>query len=205
MGIDMIKYLWAKLMLKMRGSAIKNSVLGYDSKIESGSHFINSTMGKYSFCGYNCFINNCEIGSFCSIAGNVVIGGGSHPLEWISTSPVFYNNRDSIKTKFSRYDRDELPRTYIGNDVWIGDGVHVKAGVRIGTGAVIGMGSVVTKDIEPYSIVAGVPAKLIRRRFDDDTCQKLLEIEWWNMDEEKLKNCAVYVKEPSVFIREVMK
>lgn len=197
----MIRYIWYKLIKKICGTGIRNSLIGYDSKVEAGSIFINSTMNRHSFCGYDCFINNCEIGSFVSIADRVSVGRGIHPIDWVSTSPVFYNNRDSVKTKYSRYERKPLPKTVIGNDVWIGDGVMIKAGVRIGNGAVIGMGSVVTRDVPSYTIVAGVPAKLIRRRFADNIAEALDKSEWWNLSSEKLEKAAKHIQSPEEFLK----
>ncbi|MDK2946242.1 MAG: chloramphenicol O-acetyltransferase type [Geotoga sp.] len=183
-----IIYYWAKLVKKLRGSAIKNSKIHKTAKIGSGSHIVNSTFGKYSYCGYDCQIINADIGSFCSIANNVVIGMGEHPINWVSTSPVFYENRNFSKLKFSTHKREPVKRTKIGNDVWIGERVLIKQGVSVGDGAIIGMGSVVTKDVEPYTIVAGVPAKVIRKRFEDYIIEELEKIKWWDFDEEKLKD-----------------
>lgn len=197
----MIRYYWYKVIKKLCGAAIKNSNIGYDSKIEAGSIFINSIIGRHSFCGYDCFINNTEIGNFVSIADRVYIGRGIHPVSWVSTSPVFYENKDSVRTKYSRFKREEHPRTYIGNDVWIGDGVYVKAGVRIGDGAVIGMGSIVTKNVEPYAIVGGNPAKLIRYRFDRDVIEELEKSKWWNYEGEKLEKLADNIRVPFDFIK----
>lgn len=166
---------------------------------------MNSTFGKYSFCGYDCTIVNSDIGAFCSIASNVVIGGARHPMEWVSMSPVFYAGRDSIKKKFSEHNRIDDVRTIIGNDVWIGENALIKSGVSIGDGAVIGMGSVVTKSIPPYVIVAGCPAKIIRKRFDDYIVDKLLQIKWWEFDDMRLHKYAKYVKTPDIFIHEVEK
>ena len=84
----------------------------------------------------------------------------------VSTSPVFYSGRDSVKAKFSKHERKKY-NTVIGHDVWIGQNIRIKQGVNIGTGAIIGMGSIVTKDVPPYNIYAGNPAKFIRKRFDD--------------------------------------
>lgn len=196
-------YLLVKLFKKLRGSAIRNSHIHKSSKVESGSHIVNTVFGKHSFCGYDCEIINCNIGSFCSIANNVVIGGGKHPMEWVSTSPVFYEGRDSVKAKFSTHKRESAKITYIGHDVWIGERAIIKQGVRIGDGAVVGMGSVVTKDVEPYSIVAGCPAKIIKKRFSEDICNELLSIKWWDFSDEKLKHCAQFIKDPETFIHEV--
>ena len=195
-----INYIWNRLLKKARGVAIANSVVHSTSKIEAGSQFINSCMGKYSFCGYDCKILNCEIGSFCSIADGVIVGGAMHPIEWVSTSPVFYYGRDSVKKKFSEHKRDIEKKTVIGNDVWIGDRATIKAGVTIGDGAVIGMGSIVTKNVGSYEIWAGNPARLIRERFDDEVIDELLKIRWWELEEDVIQELAEFVKNPSVFI-----
>ena len=99
----------------------------------------------------------------------------------------------------------EDKNTFIGNDVWIGQNVIVKQGVSIGTGAVIGMGSIVTKNVEPYSIVAGCPAKEIRKRFDEITVKKLLESNWWNYKDEDLFKYAKFFNDPEKFIFEIQK
>lgn len=192
----MISYYWAKLLIKLRGSAITGSIIHPTSKVESGSRIVNSKFDRYSFCGYNCKIINCKIGAFVSIADEVIIGGAEHPIEWASTSPVFYKGKDSVKRKFSEHNRPLDKKTYIGNDVWIGDRVIIKSGVTIGDGSVIGMGSIVTKNVQPYSIVAGNPAKMIRLRFDNDTIKRLLDIKWWNMSDNELKKLAVNIMEP---------
>ena len=196
-------YFWAKFFKKIRGAAILNSTIHPTSKIESGSQFINSFMDKYSFCGYDCDIYNCDIGSYCSIANNVIIGGGAHPISWVSTSPVFYNNRDSVKKKFARFDRLPHKKTTIGNDVWIGSSAILMQGVNIGTGAVIGAGAVVTKDVEPYSIVGGCPAKVIRHRFDDEIIRELLDSKWWDLNDNELEICASSIQSPEEFIAKV--
>jgi len=195
-----VMYYIAKGLRKAKCIALNNCNIDKTSKIESGSHLINVSMGKHSFCGYNCEITNCEIGSFCSIANSVVIGGGMHPIDWVSMSPVFYEGKDSVKTKFSEHKRDPSKITIIGHDVWIGRNVLIKQGIVIGTGAVIGMGSIVTKDIEPYSIVAGTPAKLIRKRFSNDVISQLLDSKWWNLNEKLLGEIAIYIKTPNDFI-----
>jgi len=195
-------YLWSKFIKKSRGSSIITSKIHKTSKVESGSNIVNSSFEKHSFCGYNCEIVNCDIGSFCSIANNVIIGGGEHPIEWVSTSPVFYEGRDSVKTKFSVHKRKPKKRTFIGNDVWIGSNVIIKAGVSIGDGAVVGMGSVVTKDVPPYTIVGGCPARIIRMRFDETIIKDLMEIKWWNINEIDLHKYAEYFTDPQIFIGE---
>jgi chloramphenicol O-acetyltransferase type B len=196
-------FLFAKLFKKLHGRAIKFSNIHASSKVEAGSEITGTNMGKHSFCGYHCEIINCDIGSFCSIANHVIIGGGMHPMSWISTSPAFYKGKDSIRVKFSEHARDEPRRVVIGHDVWIGERAIIKQGVHIGVGAVVGMGSVVTKDVEPYSIVAGCPAREIRKRFDPETIGRLVRSQWWELEEEKLTRLAIHAKDPLKFLLEV--
>jgi acetyltransferase-like isoleucine patch superfamily enzyme len=196
----MVRYLISRLIKKAQFPAILKSKIPRTSKVEAGSRIIESTFGKYSFCGYDCRIIKADIGSFTSIADNVIIGGARHPYEWVSTSPVFYAGRDSIKKKFSEFERAEDPRTVVGNDVWIGTNAMIKSGVQIGNGAVIGMGSVVTKDVRPFSIVAGNPAKHIKFRFEEQTLAIFDNMEWWNFSETKLSKLAAAVTDPDKFI-----
>lgn len=200
-----INYLWHKLLKKMRGSAIRDSRIHKTSKIESGSHVVNSTMDRHSFCGYDCVILNTDIGSFCSIANNVSVGASRHPMEWVSMSPVFYEGRDSVRAKFSKHTREPAKRTEIGNDVWIGERAMIKQGIKVGHGAVIGMGSVVTKDVDDYTIVAGCPAKLIRKRFDDKVIEQLLSLRWWDLDDDYIRSWAHLIDKPEEFILSVKK
>lgn len=195
-----LKYILSRILKKLRFSAIRNSVIPRTSKIESGSTVINTVLGDYSFCGYDCAIENTKIGKFCSIADNVRIGGARHPYEWASTSPVFYKGRDSIREKFSEFQRDAEPQTFIGNDVWIGANVLIKSGVIIGNGAVVGMGSVVTKDVEPFEIVAGNPARHIKYRFNQQVRTVFNEIEWWECEVNELKEAAKFINDIEKFI-----
>ena len=196
-----IAYIWNRVLKKIRGTAIGgNSKIDHSSKIQSGTTFVDSTMKRNSYCGYDCKIINCDIGAFCSIADGVVIGLAQHPIEWVSTSPVFYRERSSIKKKYSLHELPRAKRVQIGNDVWIGERAMIKSGVSIGDGAVIGMGSIVTHDVEPYSIVGGVPAKLIRKRFDDNTCKQLLQIKWWERDDKCLESIAEVISDPTKVI-----
>lgn len=200
-----IEYYWSKLIKKIRGSAIINCNIHKTSKIESGCHIVNTNMEKYSFCGYDCEVINCSIGSFCSIANNVIIGGAMHPIEWVSTSPVFYKGRDSVKKKFSEFDLPESKKTIIEHDVWIGNNVLIKQGIKVGTGSIIGMGSVVTKDIPPYEIWGGNPARLIRKRFNDDIVSVLLKNKWWDKNESDLLKNAKYFNNIDLFVNKGLK
>lgn len=201
----MIGYIVFKLLKKLRLKGALNSRIAKSSKVESGTSFMSSEMSEYSFCGYNCDIVHTSIGKFTSIANNVKVGGGMHPISWVSTSPVFYEGRDSVTFKFANFKRDDVKTTLIGNDVWIGEGTIVKQGVSIGDGAVIGMGSVVTKDVPPYAIIGGVPARIIRYRFNDYQIQELLKSEWWNLDKKHLLRLAQYIRDVDIFIENVKK
>ena len=201
--ISNIQYILNKIQKKMRLSAIKESNVHPTSKIESGSIFYHSFMDKYSFCGYDCEISFSDVGAYCSISSNVIIGATQHPIDWTSTSPVFFNNRDSIRKKFSRYERESPIHTYLGNDVWVGNGCFLKAGITVGTGAIIGMGSVVTKDVPPYAIVAGNPAKLVRMRFEKHVIALLLESEWWMLSDDKLSDLSRHIKDPEKFVNAI--
>lgn len=160
--------------------------------------FIAGSLGRFSYVGQNCVLN-ANVGSFCSIADNVKTVEGNHPLHFVSTSPVFYSTKGQAVEYFAQkeeYDEITLLETepkvsvIIGNDVWIGENVLIRGGVTIGTGSCIAMGAVVTKDVPPYSIVGGVPACVIRKRFSDEECNMLLKSEWWLKDSKWLKNNA---------------
>lgn len=201
-GMISISYIYSRMLKKARGSAIADSVIHPTSKVESGSTIIRSRFDCHSFCGYDCTIVDCEVGRFCSIAGGVVIGGSRHPIEYVSTSPVFLSHRDSVKTKFSKHPYQWRTKTIIGHDVWIGDKVLIKGGVTVGHGAIIGMGSVVTKDIEPYAIVAGNPAHPIRMRFRPEIIEGLLKMKWWDIPDEELRRIASLFPDPEQLLRQ---
>ena len=122
-------------------------------------------------------------------------------MDWVSTSPVFYKGRNVLRANFSQNSYDEYKKTVIGNDVWIGSGCFIKGGVTIGDGAVIGMGSVVTHDVPPYEVWAGNPAKLIKKRFDDETIASLLKTKWWDMSEDELRKCGDLFERPQDFLK----
>lgn len=145
----------------------------------------NSEIGKRTSVGRYTKIRDSKIGAYNSISWDVTIGAVSHPMDRISMHAFTY------RKQFGIVDTDiMLPQktTKIGNDVWIGCGAIILSGVTVGDGAIIGAGAVVTKDVEPYSVVAGVPAKQIRKRFDDEIIEKLLLLKWWEFRDEKIKN-----------------
>ena len=196
-------YYYSKLVKKyLRGKSITGCKIDRTARVNAGCSVYNSTMGRYSYMGYDCEVINAEIGSFCSLASGIRIGEAEHPTTWVSTSPVFQNvNNSSVRKRFAKIDLPKSKRTVIGHDVWIGTNAIIKAGVNIGTGAVIASGAVVTKDVEPYAIVGGCPAKLIRYRFDDRTIEKLLNSKWWEKDNSVLERVGMYVDNPEEFLQ----
>lgn len=180
---------------------IQEAVIDKTAAICSGVRFYRGKIGKYSYIGNNSFVSDTDIGSFTSISTDCYIGGTTHPIEWVSTSPVFHKWDNILKKNFARHEFEIFKRTQIGNDVWIGNRVMIKAGVKVADGAVIGMGSIVTKDVGPYEIWAGNPARMIRKRFDDETVNALLEIRWWEWDDKRIGENAEFFTEPSKLIK----
>lgn len=171
------------------------SKISKKAKINRNVKIVNSQIGKYTYVGGNSTIVGAKIGSFCSIARDVYIGLAGHTLEFVSTSPMFTEVNNGTGHSWiadSRYAYKNEP-VVIGNDVWIGNGVKIKRGITIGDGSIIAAGAVVTHNTPPYSIIGGVPAKLIRMRFPDPTISKLEKIKWWEWPEEKIrKNITLF-------------
>ncbi|WP_207541285.1 CatB-related O-acetyltransferase [Sabulicella rubraurantiaca] len=140
-------------------------------RLEGGVSF-----GAHTYVNFGSDIRHTKIGRYCSVGSRVITSPGRHPLDWMSTHPLVV--RRSTTRFFENTDRV----VRIGNDVWIGDGSKLMPGISVGHGAIIAAGAVVTKDVPPYAIVGGVPARIIRFRFNEDTVQRLLRLEWWNYD-----------------------
>lgn len=202
-----ISYLYAKFFKKiLRGKAIINSKIDKTASIASGCTIVNSSMGKYSYCSYDCEILDCKIGNFCSLANHVFIGGAQHPMDWVSTSPVFENVKHSgPKKRFSQFTLPSAKITLIGNDVWIGHGAIIKQGVSIGDGSVIASGAIVTKNVPPYSVVGGCPARIIKYRFSEDIITLLLQSKWWDLCDEELLKISDKIQDPTEFLKQISK
>lgn len=147
----------------------------------------NVKIGDYTYvCDGTRVFNNTTIGKFCSIATDITIGASLHPTDFLSTHPFQYCS--CYLGNKEKYTFETFPKTLIGNDVWIGCHAIIKCGVTVGDGAIIGSGAVITKDVPPYAIVVGVPGKILRYRFSEEIRNKLQNLQWWNLPEDKIKN-----------------
>lgn len=158
-------------------------------------------IGYASYIGPNCNIN-ADIGKFCCIANDVLTVYGSHPSQdWVSIHPAFFSIRKQSGFSYVNENlyNEMQDRVQIGNDVWIGARATLLGGITIGDGAIIAAGAVVTKDVEPYTIVGGVPAKPIRKRFDDEDIEFLLKFKWWDKPAEWIKENAKYFNDVKNF------
>lgn len=169
-------------------SVIKNCLIGNNCAINRRNFVLNSKIGDFVYTGANTYIQTAEIGNFCSISWGVSIGGFNH---LVNTASSFVQSRfrslNRMEKKSVSSKKKYLYKNEIGHDVWIAAHAIINRGVKIGNGAVIGAGTVVTKDIEPYSVVVGVPAKETRKRFDENTIKTLEEIQWWYWPKEVIE------------------
>lgn len=180
--------IWSKGMLGEQGythptSKVVDSRLGQWTALGPNVILMESSFNDYSYAAGDNTIIYSEIGKFCSIASHVCINPGNHPMGRVMQHHATYRRAaygfgDTDDENFFGWRKAN--KVVIGHDVWIGHGAIVLPGVVIGTGAVVGAGAVVTKDVEPYMIVAGVPAKPIRERFPKDVANKLTEVAWWD-------------------------
>ena len=167
----------------------KVSFLRQNSAVLHGCRIIKSDVGICSYLSPHCLLQNTTVGRYSSIGRETICGLGIHPTELVSTSPTFYRKSNVTGLELLECDVPsvEYKRIVIGNDVWIGARAVILDGVIIGDGAIIGACAVVTKDVPPYAIVAGVPAKIIRYRFSENKIRKFLELRWWEWPPEEIK------------------
>ena len=150
----------------------------------------NVFIDDYSYCSNGSVLfKGTTVGKYCSIGYNVQIGPPEHPLDFISTSPKLYRN-SRIKDLCVWPNDDINNPVVIGNDVWIGSNVVILQGVKISDGAVVAAGAVVTKNVEPYTIVGGIPAHTIKKRFNDEIINELQEYAYWNHDIDDIRQFA---------------
>ena len=176
----------------------KNTYFEGLNKIGGGTNISGTFVGRASYIGTNCNLSSCKIGRYCCIGSNVKVVLPTHPTNtFVSVHPAFFSTKKQAgftyvnKTIYNETRMiDDRYGCIIGNDVWIGDDVTILGGVTIGDGAVIALGAVVTQDVASYSIVGGVPAKLIRKRFDENSIEFLNSFKWWDKSDDWLRNNA---------------
>ena len=162
---------------------ITDVTFGCYCEIGKGSRLAQSVIGDYSYCDRVCDIANADVGKFANIASFVRIGATDHPLERASLHHFMYRSAsywDDVEDDANWFDKRRARLAVIGHDTWIGHNAQVKPEVTIGHGAVVASGAVVTKDVAPYMIVAGVPAKPMRARFSPRVADRLMALAWWD-------------------------
>lgn len=179
---------------------MRKNVFRENCYVGKGSEVVCSEFGRSSYVANNSSITFAKIGNYCAIGDNVRICLGNHPTrDFVSVHPCFYSKdgqgtpsyvQEDLFSGHKFIDKGGKFVVEIGNDVWIGNNVSILDGIRIGNGAVIGIGSVVTKDVKPYSIVGGIPAKLIRMRFEADEINFLNKLKWWDKNEDWIRDNA---------------
>jgi acetyltransferase-like isoleucine patch superfamily enzyme len=206
-----------KKKIKIGENVLLNTKNYFEGRNTVGKHCEIATcnIGLGSYVADNSVIKNAIIGRFCSIGSNVRTSLGLHPSNiFVSTHPSFFSTKK--QAGFSFVDQDIFKEhTYIdaheqyvveiGNDVWIGNNVIILDGIKIGNGAIIAAGSIVNKDVLPYAIAAGAPARLIQFRFSDDQIKKMLSIKWWDWPFEKIQSKSGYFCDIEAFISSLEK
>ena len=217
---ESIESIIKKIKLKKRKCRFAQcSKVSFDCKFE-GNNFIDryakivsSSFGYATYVGHNSSIEGCNVGRYTCIGPNVRIIHGNHPVhEFVSIHPAFFSLQKQAgftyveKQKYceeSYVDPNNQYYVKIENDVWICDGASILSGVTIGNGAVVAANALVTKDVPPYAIVAGVPAKIIGKRFEEDQINYLLSIKWWERDKKWLKNNCDLFADISTMMKEL--
>lgn len=171
-------------------ASLRDCRLGRYTEVGAGTCMAESAMGDYSYISEQGDVIYTTIGKFCSIAATVRLNPGNHPYWRASQSHFtyrasFYFEGEADETEF--FDWRRAHPVSIGHDVWIGHGVVVLPGITIGTGAILGSGAVVTKDIAPYEIAVGVPARPVKRRFEPAIAERMLALGWWDWEHERLR------------------
>lgn len=173
-------------MALRQGVTVRNSKVGAGVWIEDGAKIIGSTLGHDAYIGPETRLFGVDLGPYASIGPRVTVGENEHEQKLFSTSDVLFECIDR-----STYEIQKTLRTEIGADVWIGANAFIRKGVRIGVGAIVGAHAVVLKDVPPYAIMVGVPARVIAYRFSPETCKQIEASRWWTLDKALLQSAIV--------------
>lgn len=205
----MIHFFWRLLQQIINPTcSLKGREMGLNIKlqknvtIDKGCYIYTASIGKYTYINKNCIIEKSveSIGKYCSIAYGCKIGLGTHPINRVSTHAFSFDKKYKFTSETSFEIATTAPKCIIGNDVWIGANAIILAGVTIGDGAIIGANSFVNKDIEPYSIVTGTPAKHQKFRFEEKLIAQIQKIKWWDWNETKIKENILLFQNPEDLI-----
>lgn len=172
----------------VEASVLARSTVAPTAKLYAPHHIWDTTIGDYTYVSRNAWVSSTRIGKFCSIGPNFYCGWGIHPVDGISTAPMFYSTAKQNGFTLCKFDKvQERKPIVLGNDVFIGMNVAILDGVTVGNGAVIGAGTLVSKDVPPYAIVVGNPMRILRYRFSEEIIKQLQEIAWWDWPMEELQ------------------
>jgi virginiamycin A acetyltransferase len=186
-------------------SASETCEFGEGVSIGANTHLADCVVGRYTYFAPGSVIQNCRVGAFCSVGPGLSVGLGQHPTKGIvSTYPAFYTDEGAGRAKFGCHSDFEhsLP-VVIGNDVLISARCMILDGVTVGNGVIIGAGAVVIKDVPPYVVVGGIPARIIRPRFTESEIEFLEELAWWDRDYEWIKAHAPFFSDIQLLIEAV--
>lgn len=177
------------------------------SGLRHGAKLFNVQMGDYSSIGIDSKIANAVIGRYTVIGREVFVSVGAHPTNYLTAHSIFYkNNPWGFHPEWVKdISFNEAPICNIGNDVWIGTRAIIMDGVNIGDGAIVAAGAVVTKDVPPFAVVGGVPAKIIKYRFNPDVIKRLTEIQWWNLPDKEITRCLDLFHTPNITVVDINK
>lgn len=183
------------------GCSISDSTFGAYTEVGQGTRVANSHFGAYSYCDRCCDIANTEVGKFANIASFVRIGATDHPLDRVSLHHFMYRSAaywEDAEDDAEWFARRAARRSVIGHDTWIGHNAQVKPEVRVGNGAVVASGAVVTRDVAPYTIVAGIPAKPVRDRLPRPLSDRVEALGWWDWDHRALRDALADFRQLTV-------